>query len=213
MLTGLIFAAALTLQGQVPAAPPSTWDGVPGSDVVQIDPVTGEVTFPMGRQPGNALALGCVFGRANVRCPKGTALVVAIDDADAERTATDEDMVRDAFAWFAEGSETPAVTTIDWPADALGDGTDGLPAGPIDCVTTRPVAGERACTFEEALHNDRAASATADEPAEPSSRQSGCQREEYTYPDGTGGGVRLVCGSGDRRTIDALRESARPRPQ
>ncbi|MBU1539896.1 MAG: hypothetical protein KKG23_08995 [Alphaproteobacteria bacterium] len=65
-MTTLILAG----QVQLPTAPASTWDGVPGSDVIQTDPETREVTYPMGEQPANALALGCIFGRSNVRCPR-----------------------------------------------------------------------------------------------------------------------------------------------
>lgn len=54
---------------RAPIPPASAWDGVAGFERIVTDPETGQITFPMSRQPADALARGCVFGLSNVRCP------------------------------------------------------------------------------------------------------------------------------------------------
>lgn len=120
--------------------------------------------------------------------------------AAAEEPDPDVDEAANAFAWFGE---------------AYGQGAVAAEGQPADCVTGEPAEGERACTFDEALANSyrtQPAQEVYQEPPQPR-RQSGCRREEYTNADGSGGGVRVVCGSGDSRAIDALRQSLQPFPR
>lgn len=202
MLTVLTLAAVLTLQAQRPTAPLSTWDGTPGGHTTVIDQETGEITYPMGQQPANALALGCVFGRLNVRCPR------PLDEArPAPGAGPDAD-------WRTGGSERfGAIAFSDTPPASQHSKVESVP---VDCVMDEPAEGQRLCTFDEALSNSyraRPPAVAAAEADAPPAVRDGCRREAFSHQDGSGGGVRLVCGSGDTRAIDALRQTVQPFPR
>lgn len=111
------------LMGQValPTAPRSTWDGVPGGEVVRTDAATGEITYPMGQQPADALALGCIFGRYNVRCPRPVE-----DEPQSEPTAAPDTPGSDRwgigamslFTDMAEAQPSPAAAPRPEPPAA-----------------------------------------------------------------------------------------------
>ena len=202
MLTALMMTL-LIVQVQTPTAPPSTWDGVPGSDVVRTDPETGEITYPMGQQPSDALTLGCVFGRSNVRCPKppepidfGHRAAAAPTDGGYSRSAAGRDV----------------ATGLD-----ATDGASKDVAVMVERMSGEPAPGETGDIFKTAdfatgsleaptgMGNEKVVEA---EP-EPQPR-SGCRREEYRNADGSGFGVRFVCGTGDQRLLDSVMDALEP---
>ena len=189
MLT--LIAALLIGQATVPTAHPSTWDGVPGSETVRTDPETGEITYPMGQQPPDALALGCVFGRSNVRCPKP----IDVEAQQAEADAAFE-------AWRASGATDEAkpvmaqAPTDETDGSDLTDGFDDL-FEPSDFETLqREVAAERQRRRQPEAQSPRA--------------QAGCRREERRSADGSSTTVQMVCGSGDQDLMDDVMERLRP---
>lgn len=150
LLFALIVALTQTQSGPprpsrpAPIPPAAQWDGVAGFEAVVTDPETGQTTYPMGQQPEDALARGCVFGLSNVRClkpydPEATrGLIVAYGEEVRRRNAQID-------------FETPRSERVDcWSA--------GEAAQP----------GQRRCTFDEALHNsyvdERAAETRAASP-------------------------------------------------
>lgn len=183
MLTALL-AALVIGQSTMPTAHPSTWDGVPGSDVIQTDPETGEITYPMGQQPPDALALRCVFGRSNVRCPKP----IDHEAEAAEMAAALED-------WRNAGAGSPGDSETRTPDMAGRLVAEEAPTGTeLDKMFLTGFDFE-AMNFE----NDKYAE---QEPEPPARVQSGCRREEYRSQDGTSSSFRVICGSGDQRLLD-----------
>lgn len=200
---------------QAPIPPASAWDGVAGYEAVVTDPETGQITYPMGQQPEDALARGCVFGIANVRCPRP-------HDPEATRSLigayAEEVRRRNAQIDF----ETPRSERVNCWSNG---------------ETIQP--GQRRCTFDEALHNsyvDRSeaeARAATRRPGrlgfggqgpttpavegapEPPAERNGCRRVEYRYPDGSGGGVRWECThtTGSGPAADAVSEALRSSPR
>jgi|GEM_PF-6557450 len=196
MLTTLMIALLIG-QRQLPTADPSTWDGVAGSDVIRTDETTGEITYPMGQQPADALTLGCVFGRSNVRCPKPidrTALETAAEEAERARAAG-----RIRFDTRLS-AETPAALVTRPMAEQLAAALPDDVIFPSDMLSGSGTAPGNGA-------NEKYAEAEPE--AEPQSRP-GCHREEYRYPDGSGGGVRFVCSSGDQRLLDSVTDALEP---
>lgn len=113
-----------------PIPPAAQWDGVSSAKDAVRDPETGQMTFPMGQHPADALTRGCVFGLSHVRCPAPR------DRAELGRMAASV-REREERDRTASGDSAPA------PA----------PSGRIDCSTEDEETGRRACTFDEALHN------------------------------------------------------------
>lgn len=140
---------------RAPIPPANTWDGVAGFEKIVADPDTGQITFPISRQPSDALARGCVFGLANVRCP-------APDNAADFRRLTEGLPNSD--------DAVPALTAVD-------------PDTRIDCVIEAPGADQRRCTFDEALHNNHAdlrerAAELAESPIDPGNRFAWLDEQE-----------------------------------
>lgn len=118
---------------RAPMPPANTWDGVAGFDEIVTDPETGQITFPMDRRPADAVTRGCVFGLSNVRCPAPD------DDAD--------------FGRLAESMRLQAERTGRIAFDVDLDQAVAQPDARVDCVIETPQAGQRRCTFDEALNN------------------------------------------------------------
>lgn len=210
-----------------PIPPARTWDGAAGFETIVTDRETGQVTFPLGRQPTDALSRSCVFGLSNVRCP-------------APRSERDFERMVASTREQAERLDGPV--TLDANLGAR-----------VDCTTDTTQSDQRLCAFTEALHNSRVDAQArliaeaalspeeraaremdwgqdllpastkpeapavgrlgfatgrandkgdAPEPEEQPAQRSGCRREEYRNPDGSGWSVRFVCGSGDQRLLD-----------
>ncbi len=197
MLTALMIALLIS-QRQMPTAHPSTWDGVPGSDVIQTDEATGEITYPIGQQPSDALALGCVFGRSNVRCPKPI-----------DREAQSAEMASALERWRTAGSsrlgaQTPdAKITLPMAEQLAADESSDDIVFPSDLMVGSEI---------DTGDGENEKYAEAEPEPEPQSR-GGCHREEYRNADGSGGGVRVVCGSGDQRLLDSVTERLGSSPQ
>jgi hypothetical protein len=117
-----------------PIPPTAIWDGRSSAEAVVIDPETGQMTFPMGRHPADALTRGCVFGLSHVRCPAPR------DGDDLGRLA---DSVRDR----------EEQNRIAFDVDLNQPRAD--PGARIDCTNDEEDArpGQRRCNFDEALHN------------------------------------------------------------
>ena len=221
MLTALTIALLIG-QRQLPTAHPSTWDGVPGSDVIQTDEATGEIIYPMAQRPPDALALGCVFGRSNVRCPKPVEPVsgpgtgsggdrrtsgssrfgeIEFASADEDPPVTDRERVENAFDWFAEAYvKAPDGPSMTEHMTAAETSTEVI--FPSDMLTGSGIdpGNEENEKYSEA------------EPEQDPQARSGCHREEYRNEDGSGYGVRFVCSSGDQRLLNGVMDALQPSP-
>lgn len=175
MLT--LIAALLIGQATVPTSTP---------DAGWTDPATGEIVYPLEQRPADAMARGCLFGQATVRCPNPSA---PVDPGGPSSSA--------AMAAVPAASSRPLDTSLDTSDfDALfPDLTDGFAQIDAEAVEAEAVAA--------------AGRSGRSEPASSDGRPT-CRREERRSADGSSTSVQVVCGSGDQDLMDDVMERLRP---